>query len=125
MSSTTKSRSEQAHRSTVTSTIADVAMYLQEVLGQKLVAYLADVSGPKTVGRWASGAQHPRPDAEQRLRAAYQVFAFLQSGDSAHTARAWLIGLNPQLDDESPVTAIRDGRLRDVMTAAKSYSAGG
>ncbi len=125
MSSRTKSRSEEAHRKTVRSTIADVAAFLQEVLGQKLVAYLAGVTGAKTVGRWASGEQHPRSAAEQHLRAAYQVFLLLQEGDSAHTARAWLIGLNPQLDDESPVTAIRDGRLRDVMTAARSYLAGG
>jgi hypothetical protein len=45
-----------------------VAAYLQEQLGQKLTAYLAGVTDPKMVGRWAAGKAQPRDEREMRLR---------------------------------------------------------
>lgn len=115
----------EAHREAVTMAIADVAAYLQDVLGQKLVAYLANVKDPKTVGRWVSGDQRPQPGSEERLRTAYQVFHLLQKGDGVHVVRAWFVGMNPQLDDESPATAIRKGAFREVLAAAEAFLSGG
>jgi len=120
-----RSRSAAAHRKQVEFEIGDIAEFLQETLGQKLVAYMANVQDPKTVGQWARKAHMPRSDAEERLRIAFQVFHLLQSEESAHTVRAWFIGMNPQLDDEAPADAIRAGRLKDVWVAAKAYVAGG
>lgn len=122
--SDTRVRSAQAHRNAVTFEIDDVARFLQENLGQKLVAYLADVADPKTVGKWIAGRK-PRADAEERLRAAFQIFHLLQTEESPHTVRAWFVGMNPQLDDVSPAQAIREGRFRDALVAAKGYVAGG
>ena len=127
MTTDVRSREREAHRKQVEFAIADIAQFLQETLGQKLVAYIAEVSDPKTVGHWARGDQSPRADSEERLRAAFQIFHLLQSEESAHTVRAWLIGMNPQLDDQSPaeaIDAIREGRLRDAWVAAKAYVAG-
>jgi nicotinamide mononucleotide adenylyltransferase len=120
-----RTRSEEAHRKQVEFTIADIAKFLQDALGQKLVAYMANVSDSKTVSQWISHAHQPRPESEVRLRAAFQVFHLLQDEESPHTVRAWLIGMNPQLEDVSPAQAIRDGRLEDVWVAAKAYMAGG
>ncbi len=117
--------SQEAHRTTIGSSMADIATFLQEVLGQKLVAYIAGVSDPKAVARWASGDRSPRGEREERLRGAYQVFQMLSTEESSYTIRAWFLGLNPQLNDESPASALRDGRTRDVLVAAKSYLAGG
>lgn len=118
--------STTAHRRTVESSIADIAAFLQDALGQKLVAFMVGVSDPKTIGRWASGKRRPQDhEAEQRLRAIYQVFGLLATEESPHTIRAWFVGLNPQLDDESPAAAISEGRIRDVIVAAKSFLAGG
>jgi hypothetical protein len=114
-----------AHRTTVESTAADMAAFLQDALGQKLVAHMTGVEDPKAVGRWAANKHQPRAENEARLRAAYQVFRLLSTQESPHTVRAWFVGLNPQLDDESPATAIREGRSRDVWTAAKAFLAGG
>jgi len=105
--------------------VKDVARYLQEALGQKLVAYMAGVSDPKRVGRWANGTQAPRDEAERRLRAAFQIFHLLLAEESPHVIRAWFIGMSPQLDDDSPAEAIRDGRLKEAMAAAKTFVAGG
>jgi len=116
---------EQAHRKTVEADVSEVARFLQETLGQKLVAHLAGVADPKLVGRWAKGKNAPRSGAEERLRVAYQVFQLLQSEESPHVVRAWLVGQNPQLEGDSPASAIREGRLKEVWVAAKAYISGG
>ena len=117
--------SVEAHRTTVESSMADVAAFLQDALGQKLVAYMANISDPKAVGRWASGERKTRPETERRLRDAQYIFRLLVTKESPYTVRAWFVGLNPQLDDESPATVIRDGRTRDALVAAKAFLAGG
>jgi hypothetical protein len=120
-----RERAADAYRQTVETEIQAIARFLEEGLGRTLVAYIAGVSDPKAVGRWSRGERDPRREAEDHLRAAYQIFQLLQEEESPHTVRAWFIGLNPQLDDESPATTLRDGRLRDVLVAARSYVAGG
>ena len=120
-----RSAPEQAHRKAVESNIADVVRYLQEGLGQKLVAHVAGVSDPRTVARWAAGERAPRAEHEQRLRCAYQTFQLLLPEEAPHTVRAWFLGLNPQLDDQSPAQSIREGNFRDVLVAAKAFLAGG
>jgi hypothetical protein len=117
--------SREAHRQTTESSIEQITIFLEEVLGRKLVAALAGVADPKAVGRWASGERSPRPAAEEKLRVAYQVFRLLLAEESKHTIRAWFIGLNPQLNDESPIMVIRAGRFQEVMVAAKAYVSGG
>jgi hypothetical protein len=119
-----KARVREAHRRSVKWDLDHVAAFLSEQLGQKLVGHLAKVD-PKTVGHWARAEQTPRTEAEKRLRMAFQVFQLLQAEDDAHTVRAWFIGINPQLDDQAPADAIRDGRLQDVWVAAQAYIAGG
>jgi hypothetical protein len=116
---------QEAHRKAVESSIADVVGYLQEVLGQKLVAHIAGVADPRTVARWAAGERSPRAEHEQCLRCAYQTFQLLLAEESSHTVRAWFLGLNPQLDDQSPAQSIREGDFRDVLVAAKAFFAGG
>jgi hypothetical protein len=118
--------STDTHRTAVASSIADIAAFLQDALGQKLVAFMVEVEDPKTVGRWASGKRLPQDlDVERRLRDAHQIFRLLLTKESPYTVRAWFVGLNPQLGDESPATAIREGRTRDVLVAAKAFLAGG
>lgn len=115
-----------AHRTTVESSVADIAAFLQDALGQKLVAFMVGVDDPKTIGRWASAKSAPQdPEVERRLRDAYQIFRLLLAKESPYTVRAWFVGLNPQLDDEPPASAIREGRTRETLIAAKAFLAGG
>ncbi|KOU54207.1 hypothetical protein [Streptomyces sp. WM6378] len=116
---------ERAHAATVRTSTADIARFLQDNLGQRLTARIAGISDTKQVGRWASGDITPRHEAEARLRAAIQVFHLIQDAESVYTARAWMIGMNPQLADEAPAQCIADGRWRDVMVAARAYVDGG
>jgi hypothetical protein len=118
-----KARAREAHRKSVKWSFDHMAEFLRDQLGLKLVGHMAKVD-PKTVAHWAQG-QTPRPEAEKRVRLAFQVFQLLQADDDAHTVRAWFIGINPQLDDQAPADAVRAGRLEDVWVAAQAYIAGG
>lgn len=118
-----KARARQAHRSAVEWNIEHVAKFLRDQLGAKLVAHMMDVD-VKTVAAWTR-SQRPRPDAQDKLRAVFQIFQLLQSGDDDYTVRAWFIGMNPQLNDQAPANAIREDRLADALVAAQAYCAGG
>ncbi len=120
-----RSASEEARERAVSFEIKDIARYLEEALGQKLVAFLAGVNDTNRVGRWSQGKQAPRIEAERRLRAAFQIFHLLLGGDGPEVVRAWFIGMNPQLDDDPPVQAIREGRLTEALAAAQSFIVGG
>src|SRR5665811_1050754 len=120
-----RSAPQEAHRKSVESSTPDVVGYLQEVLGQKLVTHIAGVSDPRTVARWAAGERTPRAEHEQRLRCAYQTFHLLLAEESPSTVRTWFLGLNRQLDDQSPAQSIREGNFRDVLVAAKAFLAEG
>ncbi|MFD5891652.1 XRE family transcriptional regulator [Streptomyces sp. NPDC060334] len=109
------------HVATVRMHISEIARFLQDNLGQRLTARIAGISDPKQIGKWASGVTTPRPESEERLRAALQVFQLIQDAESLYTARAWMIGMNPQLEDEAPAECIAAGRFRDVMVAARAY----
>jgi hypothetical protein len=115
----------RAHRASVSHDIADIASFLADHLGHKLTAHLAGGNDPKAVTSWARGERRPRPPVERRLRAAYQVFVLLASGDSEQTVRSWFIGMNPLLDDRAPADVLRDGDQRDVLIAAQAYGSSG
>lgn len=125
MSSAVTQRTELAHRQMVQASFQQVVEYLEDALGRPLVAHMAGVD-PKTITRWTSAERtNPRDDSEAKLRTSYQVFQMLAELDSPHTVRAWFIGLNPQLDDTSPASAIHDGNLKDVLVAARAFVRGG
>jgi hypothetical protein len=111
----------QAHSAAVSTPIADIARFLQDNLGQRLTARMAGINDAKQVGRWAAGTSRPRPEAEARLIDAIQIFHLIQAAESVYTARAWMIGMNPQLEDMAPALCIADDRARDVMVAARAY----
>ena len=102
----------------------DVARFLADVLGYELVAYITGKS-VKTVRRWADGTTSPRLSSEQLLHATAYVFQTILESDSDDIARAWFIGLNPQLDDVAPADVLRDGDVTAVVAAAKAFVSGG
>lgn len=106
-------------------TVHDIAAFLREALGTHLLALIAEVD-PKTIDRWVKTPEREvRPESESRLRHTYQVFRTLQQVEAAPTIRAWFMGMNPQIDDLSPAEAIRDGRHREALSAARAFVTGG
>lgn len=106
-----------------------VVKELRELLGAKLVAYIAGVTETRAVHEWADGVREPRRSVEERLRFALRVAAFIAEHDGAGVGQAWFQGLNPQLDDRSPARLLREGDLEGVgpqiLAAARAFAVGG
>lgn len=102
---------------------------LIEILGPKLVAYIAGVREVRAVRQWSAGERDARAPIPQRLRLALQVAWLIAQHDDATVARAWFQGLNPQLDDRSAARLLREGELDEVgpqiLSAARAFVSGG
>ncbi|WP_409239443.1 XRE family transcriptional regulator [Streptomyces sp. PA5.6] len=114
----------RALRETTELSPAKMAALLQDTFSQRVAALIAGVDDHRQVGRWARGQNAPRIDSESRMRAACQIFTFIANCENPHIARAWMMGMNPQLEDDSPIEAIADGRTKEVMAAARSFQRG-
>ena len=117
----------QAHKEAVSVPLNELVSALQARLSRRITAYIAGVDNAKTVSRWASGevATVRDHEMEQRLRVAYEIFLLLTNYESVNTVKAWFIGLNPQLGDVAPIDALREGRLRETISAARAFTVGG
>ena len=108
--------------------VSAVVEELGELLGAKLVAYIAGVTETRAVRQWSRGEREPRPDVPERLRTALRVALMISAADGPRVTQAWFQGLNPQLDDRSPARLLREGILADVgpdvLGAAKAFVAG-
>lgn len=89
---------------------------LIDILGAKLVAYIAGVRDARIVRHYAGDnrAAARRPATEPRLRLALRLAMLIRAHDSNDVTRAWFIGLSPQLDDRSPAQLLRDGDINEV-----------
>lgn len=107
---------------------AAVAQQLEELLGAKLVAYMAGVTEARAVRQWGRGEREPRAEVTARLRIALRVALMIAAIDGPGVAQAWFQGLNPQLDERSPARLLREGNLEevgpDVLGAAQAFVAG-
>ncbi len=122
------STAEAAFQHAISKPFTEVASGLQQILGQRLVAYVAGVGSPKNVGRWATGATTPQSQgAEQRVRNLYRVVCTLSTtltDDGALSdegVRAWLLSTNPELNDRTPIDLLRDGEFPPVGHAADNF----
>ena len=102
---------------------------LSELLGPKLVAYIAGVREVRAVRQWSTGEREAREPIHARLRLALQVAWLIARHDNASVARSWFQGLNPQLDDRSAARLLREGELDEVgpqiLSAARAFVSGG
>ena len=118
-----------AHARAIRSTFPEVVREIRDILDAKLCAYLGSVKETRAVNQWAEGSREPSDDVQRRLRTALQAAAPIADADSAAVAQAWFQGLNPQLDDRSPLRLLREGDLDevgpDVIAAARAFLVGG
>jgi hypothetical protein len=102
---------------------------LCDVLGPKLVAYVAGVREVRAVRQWSSGEREARAPVPERLRFALQVALLIAWHDNPAVARSWFQGLNPQLDDRSAARLLRERDFEEVgpliLSAARAFVSGG
>ena len=114
-----------AHVRATRSSFPEVVAELREVLGVTLCAYLGSVKETRAVNQWAEGSRKPSEVIQRRFRVALQAALPIADVDSPAVAQAWFQGLDPQLDDRSPLRLLRDGDLDeigpDVIDAARAF----
>lgn len=107
-----------------------VVKELIDILGAKLVAYIAGVRETRAVQQYADDNRIPRDSTtEVRLRLALRVAFAISRHDSREIAQAWFMGLNPQLGDRSPARMLREGQIDEVgpeiIAATRAFVVGG
>ena len=113
------------HTQTLKLSSHELVRRLNKDLGTTLVATLAGVKDRKLPYKWAEiDGPIPRDEAYRRLQAAHRVWQMINDADNDYLARAWFIGANPRLDEESPVIRLREGDLAGVIAAAKAFVEG-
>lgn len=113
------------HGRTMRMDIHDIVRELNAALGPTLVATLSGSKDRKLPIRWAKAdGPEPRTDASRRLQFAHRQWTLLAAADGEHVARQWFIGGNPHLNENTPLTAIREDRHGDVAGAVESFIAG-
>ncbi len=117
-----------AHRESTALGFPALVEALTGILGKKLTAYIGSAKDTRAVDRWMAGSG-PYRAPEPRLRFAYRVAKTLADHDGAHVAQSWLTGLNPELDDRTPLRLLREGDLEavgpEILGALRAFLAGG
>lgn len=112
---------EVAHDELHDRDIATIAAELQDVLGQKLVAFALGDRHPKTIGRYARGDRRPDDDVHRQLVDLYVVVGILKRGMRAETVKSWMLGANPRLRGKAPIEDLHEGRTASVRDAAEAF----
>jgi len=116
-----------AHEHACRVPLASLVAELRDLLGAKLVAYIAGVTETRAVREWADGTREPRSPIPDRLRLALQVAVMLREHDSPAVVQAWFQGMNPLLEDRAPARVLRDQPLAEVgpevLNAARAFVA--
>lgn len=115
----TRSR-RSAHRDASRSSVAEIAGYLQSILGPTLTSVTLGIKDVKAIGQWARSQRQPRAAQEKVLRETYQVVNYLAQVETADVIRAWFMGMNPDLDDQSPALMMRSDPVA-VLKAADAF----
>jgi len=96
---------------------------LVSILGVRAVGVLGGVSQSRMVSGWIGGTK-PRGEAESRLRLAMRAASILRERLPDEAVRAWFLGSNHNLEDETPLTLVATGDLgtdsKRVLNAARA-----
>lgn len=112
---------ENAHRTATQLDRPELVAELQELLGQKVVAFAVGDRHPKTIGRYARGEREPDPRTLGQLVDLHTVVGILRQGMRDSSVKAWMMGSNPRLKGKAPIEAVHEGRAYEVMGAAKAF----
>jgi len=105
--------------------IREVVQTLKSQLGTAAVVTLCGCKDTKRPTKWVK-ADGPMPSqsSQDRLRAAFRAWHLITETESVETARVWFMTSNPFLGEISPVLALHDGKVAEVMAAAKNFVTG-
>lgn len=118
-----------AYRRAIQAPFSEIVAEVAEILGKKLTAYIGGVKDTRVIDRWIQGGVDPYKDADQRIRLAFQIAKTLDEHDSSRVVQAWFTGLNPELQDRTPIRLLREESVDKVgpelLNAMRAFLAGG
>ncbi len=101
--------------------LQEMAQTLVRILGRPPIAYVCGVRSLKTITRWTTGEVTRIRDieVERKLINMWQVVKYLlDEGEGDDTIRMWMFGMNPALNDDSPLMELAEGDPKNAMGAA-------
>lgn len=103
--------------------LPDIVRDLNAALGPTLVAALAGTTDTKAPIRWSKLTPPRRisPNYSRRLLVGHRAWSQLVAADGPSIARNWFLGANPLLDEDTPITAIREDRTQQVIAAVTAF----
>lgn len=108
-------------------TVQAVIRLLTDWLGPGLMGEMCGMQGAVPLKKWL--VQPPTFEEESKLRTGYEAFQIIRRAEGVDLARAWMVGMNPHLDNHSecrtsdgnPLTEIGLGYGTEVLAAARAY----
>ena len=96
---------------------------LNENVGTAVVQGMVGVKDRTMPGEWAKpDGPTPRADTQQRLRLGHRVWRTVERSEGRDVALAFLMGSNPRLDDDLPLNAIYELKVKEVLGAAEAFN---
>lgn len=114
------SRTDIVHREAICMEYPDLVQTLIDSLGASVVAAMTGAGSRSLPKAWTQGTR-PGPEKLDRLVTGYRVWKLIYDAEGKHIALSWMVGSNPRLGENTPVTAIREGRKVEVLGAAEAF----
>lgn len=103
------------------STVSDRAGYLVNRLGPTLVAAGIGFRNRKVISEVSENLDEAFSDEQKkRINVMYEIWNKVSNSEGDDIARAWFIGANPWLNEDSAISAIREDRFSQVRAAAQA-----
>lgn len=102
--------------------ITRVAFSLHRRLGPKMLAQILGEPRLAGVEEMALGNKLPTPDQQRVLRQLDAISEQFPPSPSPRLIRTWLERSQPELGDQSPVSALRDGKFEQVFELAWKFN---
>jgi hypothetical protein len=90
----------------VESPLPDIILELKTILNQAIVAFAVTLLDPHDLDKYIQGSKTPEPNTEKRIRNLYRIVRLLKEHDDDSTILNWFLGMNPQLNDDSPLECL-------------------
>ena len=100
---------------------------LQEILTQRLTAYIVGLSDGRDIGRYARQERKPHPGTDIKLRELANLVFIMKKREDSETIQVWFQGRNPELGDLSPAKVLREdfGNYPKVKRAIEKFLSSG
>jgi hypothetical protein len=117
--------STRAHADAMRKELHELVAELVAELGPTAVQAMTGTRDRSMPAAWArADGPTPRPGTQNQLRLGYRIWTALRDAEGPRVAAAWMIGANPRLGEDTPLTAIREMRPADVVGAAEAFIGG-